>query len=168
MGVRWFWVAACTTIALAVSIPTSASALYRARVIAEANDVMRRVAQGHHGSQLESVISSRFGEPVTSLEPSLARDISAWRYGAPGAENRDWRHKPAYYLVGVSLQRGLARFSHVFIWSPRQGRFVHFQNWGGCREVHCPYRFDPRCGEIDPNAEAVVCESGPPVIIPHR
>ncbi len=130
-------------------------ASYRACVLSEANRTLHEVSHGHHGAGVSHVFHGRFGTPTLELEPSLLVDVCHY-FGWAG-EPSD-HHTPSYHMLGVTAGAGSEEIDHVFIWSPRQRRFVHFGNWGAskCAEVHCHFRLEPNSC-IGPNSTGGTC-----------
>ena len=130
----------------------AAEAAYLVRVRSEFKSLGRSILRSHPQADLRVVQFIRFGESVSSLEPSLFEDLSAALFrwlgvpsnldsNGPDAE----RGSHAYYLAafGVELE-GEAEFSHIFIWSPSERRFIHGGNrWGDCLRSECPWRMRP-------------------------
>lgn len=141
---RVFWIPVALCLPAA---PFGASWLYEARIRGEFN-ALHLSLQKPHGGLLGSVRHYRFGELTGSLEPSLLEDAAEWiRFTAGLSSRLDYEGGPgshAYHLAAFEVDGG--KVFHVFLWSPRQLRFIHFMNWEyykPCSLPGCPWKCDP-------------------------
>ena len=135
----------------------AAEAAYRARVRSEFKSLERSILNSHPRADLRVVRFLRFGESVSSLEPSLFEDLSAalfrWLGVSSSLDSNGCecaRGSHAYYLVAFGVEyEGEDEFSHIFIWSPSKRRFIHGGNrWAACLRSECPWRLGPRDSTI--------------------
>ena len=110
-----------------------------------------------HAFRSRRVELSRFGLYAPGVEPSLGEDLLEGlrlRFARPSRLNGGDRPKPwlnGYYAVHFTMQHSDDSWPpnacHVFIWSPRKLRFVHYLTEGECPEFpggSCPWRSNPR------------------------
>jgi len=127
--------------------PIGASLLYKARIRADFADLHRAIQQSHPG-RVGRVGHYRFGSDDGSLAPSLLEDAFEYTRARLGGSSRlVYEGGPgfhAYHLAAFEVDGG--KHFHVFLWSPRQMRFVHFMNWeyyDPCPTAECPWRREP-------------------------
>jgi len=133
-----------------------AESAYRTRFRREMAALERSI-NSFHAFRSSRVEFTRFGYCVSSVEPSLSEDLLEglkYRLGREsrlnsGADPKSWLH--GYYAVHFTMQHPDNSWPptscHVFIWSPRMLRFVHYLTEGECREFpsgSCPWRSNLR------------------------
>jgi hypothetical protein len=133
-----------------------AESAYRTRFRRELAALERSIHTFHtfRSSRVDFV---RFGNGVPSVEPSLREDVLEGlkvRLGRPskldgGDLPQPWLcgYYAVHFVMGHSDDTWPPTGCHVFIWSPRRLRFVHYMNEGKCPEFPsgtCPWRSNPR------------------------
>jgi len=131
----------------------AAESAYRAKIRRDLASLEAAVLAVHPGFRLTNRSLLRFGKNADSMEPSLLEDLAQGirrrlglrsRLDFEGDPDDPWMH--AYHVVSVTLERekNYQRSDHIFIWSPRELRFVHYYDWcRGSAEGRCPWRHDP-------------------------
>jgi hypothetical protein len=140
-------VALLSPIALLLLLIASECA-YRFLIWRQCVSLEREVKQRHSGWVYDGARYTRFGNETESLEVSLVADVNAYlrRFTSqPSPLDTDGCcSSHAYMTVNFSLDDNKQMINHVFIWSPRKFRFVHWANWGAsCDEKLCPWIHDP-------------------------
>ena len=130
----------------------SAEILYRARVHGEFASLERSVRSSHADGIHRGTRFIRFGAESGSLQTSLADDLVAWFLRRAGLRSRLDFSEPidrdlhAYHLVVFDYGDDRHHWCHVYLWSPRESRFVHYMNWdyyNPCTAEDCPWPNDP-------------------------
>ena len=134
----------------------AAELAYGAWVRFKARELERSILVSHKSPQFCGTHFTRFGDNSPSLSPSLVADVSqglrralGWpsKLDAGGSGRMSPPPAHAYYWISFNFERrdSWAEFSHDFIWSPRELRFIHAGNSGCCYCPHkrCRWRWSP-------------------------